>query len=229
MRVSPSSPGLGKYTGRWSQAASVIEVHAPLCRHSFQPSTVNHIPPLVALGLYWQNKRAYTEYIYNRFSPLVISACLQYQYHHRRCAASLFTPFRYGSILDPYSKTVPAVIAKASAIYNPFIYAITHSKYRWVRPSNYSVTYVWISGGSFADRTLFFFNRDTLAEKVPCLHFLSQAPRRDCISASHSDSFCRDPVLSRQSSVSKTKFQRVSSMSTTDTVSLACDPCFEDV
>lgn len=37
---------------------------------------------------------------------------------------------RYGSILDPYSKTVPAVIAKASAIYNPFIYAIIHSKYR---------------------------------------------------------------------------------------------------
>lgn len=37
---------------------------------------------------------------------------------------------RYGSILDPYSKTVPAVIAKASAIYNPFIYAIIHYKYR---------------------------------------------------------------------------------------------------
>lgn len=37
---------------------------------------------------------------------------------------------RYGSILDPYSKTVPAIIAKASAIYNPFIYAIIHSKYR---------------------------------------------------------------------------------------------------
>ncbi|XP_030292139.1 opsin 4xa isoform X1 [Sparus aurata] len=94
----------------------------------------------------------------------------------------------YGSILNPYSKAVPAVIAKASAIYNPFIYAIIHSKYR-----------------------------DTLAEKVPCLHFLSQAPRRDCISVSHSDSSFRDSMLSRQSSVSKTKFQRVSSMSTTDT------------
>lgn len=40
------------------------------------------------------------------------------------------TLFRYGSILNPYSKAVPAVIAKASAIYNPFIYAIIHSKYR---------------------------------------------------------------------------------------------------
>jgi len=37
----------------------------------------------------------------------------------------------YGSILSPYSKAVPAVIAKASAIYNPLIYAIIHSKYRW--------------------------------------------------------------------------------------------------
>ncbi|TMS08537.1 Melanopsin-B, partial [Larimichthys crocea] len=94
----------------------------------------------------------------------------------------------YGSILNPYSKAVPAVIAKASAIYNPFIYAIIHSKYR-----------------------------DTLAEKVPCLHFLSQASRRDCMSVSHSESSFRDSVLSRQSSVSKANFHRVSSMSTTDT------------
>ncbi|KAM9841668.1 opsin 4xa [Aulostomus maculatus] len=95
----------------------------------------------------------------------------------------------YGSILNPYSKAVPAVIAKASAIYNPFIYAIIHSKYR-----------------------------DTLAARVPCLHFLAQAPRRDCISVSQSESSFRDSVLSRQSSVSKNKFHRVSSsISTTDT------------
>ncbi|XP_034566015.1 opsin 4xa [Notolabrus celidotus] len=94
----------------------------------------------------------------------------------------------YGSILNPYSKAVPAVIAKASAIYNPFIYAIIHSKYR-----------------------------DTLAEKVPCLYFLAQAPKRDCISVSQSESSFRDLMLSRQSSVSKTKFHRVSSMSTTET------------
>ncbi|CAN9504266.1 unnamed protein product [Ophioblennius macclurei] len=94
----------------------------------------------------------------------------------------------YGNILNPYSKAVPAVIAKASAIYNPFIYAIIHSKYR-----------------------------DILAEKIPCLHFLAQPPRRNCISVSHSESSFRDSMLSRQSSVSKTKFHRVSSMSTTDT------------
>ncbi|KAG7224031.1 hypothetical protein INR49_015288 [Caranx melampygus] len=94
----------------------------------------------------------------------------------------------YGNILNPYSKAVPAVIAKASAIYNPFIYAIIHSKYR-----------------------------DTLAEKVPCLHFLDQTPRRDCLSVSHSELSFKDSLLSRQSSVSNTKFHRVSSMSTSDT------------
>ncbi|MXQ85732.1 hypothetical protein E5288_WYG016479 [Bos mutus] len=37
---------------------------------------------------------------------------------------------RYAHILTPYMNSVPAVIAKASAIYNPIIYAITHPKYR---------------------------------------------------------------------------------------------------
>ncbi|KAM9821147.1 opsin 4xa [Neosynchiropus ocellatus] len=94
----------------------------------------------------------------------------------------------YGSALNPYSKAVPAVIAKASAIYNPFIYAIIHSNYR-----------------------------QTLAEKVPCLHFLAQPPKRNCIAVSHSESSFRDLMQSQQSSGSKTKFHRVSSLSTTDT------------
>ncbi|XP_056322940.1 opsin 4xa [Danio aesculapii] len=94
----------------------------------------------------------------------------------------------YSHVLSPYSKAVPAVIAKASAIYNPFIYAIIRSKYR-----------------------------DTLAEKVPCLHFLAQSSRKD-ISVSNSESSFREHMLSRQSSGSKAKFQRISSMSTADTV-----------
>ncbi|NP_001279045.1 melanopsin [Callorhinchus milii] len=36
----------------------------------------------------------------------------------------------YSSILTPYMNSIPAVIAKASAIHNPIIYAITHPKYR---------------------------------------------------------------------------------------------------
>nr|CBN81592.1 Melanopsin-A [Dicentrarchus labrax] len=45
------------------------------------------------------------------------------------CAA--LTAFAgYADLLTPYMHSVPAVIAKASAIYNPIIYAITHPKYR---------------------------------------------------------------------------------------------------
>ncbi|TNN68419.1 Melanopsin-A [Liparis tanakae] len=39
-----------------------------------------------------------------------------------------FTP--YADMLTPYMNSIPAVIAKASAIHNPIIYAITHPKYR---------------------------------------------------------------------------------------------------
>ncbi|KAK3549847.1 hypothetical protein QTP86_015288 [Hemibagrus guttatus] len=96
----------------------------------------------------------------------------------------------YSSILTPYSKAVPAVIAKASAIYNPFIYAIIHSKYR-----------------------------DTLAEKVPCLHFLNKPPRKQCVPGSNSDFSLRNSMLSMQSSSSRTKFLSVSSVFTGHTVS----------
>uniref|UniRef100_A0AAV2LBP4 G-protein coupled receptors family 1 profile domain-containing protein n=1 Tax=Knipowitschia caucasica TaxID=637954 RepID=A0AAV2LBP4_KNICA len=36
----------------------------------------------------------------------------------------------YADLLSPYMNSVPAVIAKASAIHNPIVYAITHPKYR---------------------------------------------------------------------------------------------------
>lgn len=38
-------------------------------------------------------------------------------------------------MLTPYMNSIPAVIAKASAIHNPIIYAITHPKYRYGPPS----------------------------------------------------------------------------------------------
>lgn len=46
--------------------------------------------------------------------------------------ASVCVLSRHANILSPYSKAVPAIIAKASTIYNPFIYAIIHNKYRWI-------------------------------------------------------------------------------------------------
>ncbi|KAE8284198.1 Melanopsin-A Mammalian-like melanopsin Melanopsin-M Opsin-4-A Opsin-4M [Larimichthys crocea] len=36
----------------------------------------------------------------------------------------------YADMVTPYMHSVPAVIAKASAIYNPIVYAITHPRYR---------------------------------------------------------------------------------------------------
>ncbi|KAM6930239.1 melanopsin-A-like isoform 2-T2 [Xenentodon cancila] len=88
----------------------------------------------------------------------------------------------HANILSPYSKAVPAVIAKASTIYNPIIYAIIHNKYRM-----------------------------TLAEKFPCLRFLSPTPRKECISYSISDSSLRDSIISRQSTASRTHFINASS------------------
>nr|ANA75359.1 melanopsin 3 [Paralichthys dentatus] len=91
----------------------------------------------------------------------------------------------HANILSPYSKAVPAVIAKASAIYNPFIYAIIHNKYRM-----------------------------TLAEKFPCLWFLSPTPRKDCASSSISELSYRDSIISRQSTASRTHFITAASNST---------------
>ncbi|KAL6466303.1 hypothetical protein MHYP_G00264360 [Metynnis hypsauchen] len=75
----------------------------------------------------------------------------------------------YAHLLNPYSKTVPAVIAKASAVYNPFIYAIIHAKYR-----------------------------ATLAEKVPGLSCLSRVSGKSRLSSSNSESsLSRQSSLSR--------------------------------
>lgn len=45
-------------------------------------------------------------------------------------AVALTATAGYAHLLTPYMNSVPAVIAKASAIHNPIIYAVTHPKYR---------------------------------------------------------------------------------------------------
>ncbi|XP_016140147.1 melanopsin-A-like [Sinocyclocheilus grahami] len=85
----------------------------------------------------------------------------------------------HASILTPYSKTLPAVIAKSFAIYNPFIYAIVHTKYR-----------------------------ATLAEKVPGLSCLSRVQKHCLTSSTNSDASVQDTSVSRQSSVSKNKLHK---------------------
>uniref|UniRef100_A0A3P9P9F4 Opsin 4 n=1 Tax=Poecilia reticulata TaxID=8081 RepID=A0A3P9P9F4_POERE len=78
---------------------------------------------------------------------------------------------QYADMLTPYMNSVPAVIAKASAIHNPIIYAITHPKYRLA-----------------------------LAKYVPCLGALLCVRLRDLRSSSSSFLSTRRSTVTSQSS-----------------------------
>uniref|UniRef100_A0A8C4TU26 G-protein coupled receptors family 1 profile domain-containing protein n=1 Tax=Falco tinnunculus TaxID=100819 RepID=A0A8C4TU26_FALTI len=90
-----------------------------------------------------------------------------------------------GDTLTPYSKSVPAVIAKASAIYNPIIYAIIHPRYR-----------------------------KTIHNAVPCLRFLIRISKNDLLRGSINESSFRTSLSSHQSLAGRTKSTCVSSVST---------------
>ncbi|KAM8939405.1 melanopsin-B-like [Pelodytes ibericus] len=95
----------------------------------------------------------------------------------------------HGKSLTPYSKTVPAVIAKASAIYNPIIYGIIHPKYR-----------------------------ETIHKSVPCLRFLIRISKKDYLSASNFESSVRGSIYSRNSVAIRKKNSCISTVSTAETV-----------
>ncbi|KAI1887080.1 hypothetical protein AGOR_G00202440 [Albula goreensis] len=76
----------------------------------------------------------------------------------------------YADMLTPYMNSVPAVIAKASAIHNPIIYAITHPKYR-----------------------------SAIAKYIPCLGVLLCVPHRDRFVSSSFMSTRRSTVTSQSS------------------------------
>lgn len=183
---------------------------APRC--SFQPWTMNHIPPSEtwhvhdAAGFIYQQKVDVKQQ-YDH------SVCVQISSVQNVCtlsdtgASSARIPKRF-LLLSP--RHPPSTTPSSTPSFTQSTGESCHATHR--REKNNAVRR--------RSPFLFFLNRDTLAEKVPCLHFLSQAPRRDCISVSHSESSFRESMLSRQSS--KTKFQQVSSVSTTDTVSSAC-------
>ncbi|XP_061849430.1 melanopsin [Colius striatus] len=92
-----------------------------------------------------------------------------------------------GNTLSPYSKSVPAVIAKASAIYNPIIYAIIHPRYR-----------------------------KTIHNAVPCLRFLIRISKNDLLRGSVNESSFRTSLSSHQSLTGRTKSTCVSSVSTAE-------------
>ncbi|XP_057703495.1 melanopsin-A-like isoform X2 [Corythoichthys intestinalis] len=85
----------------------------------------------------------------------------------------------YADILTPYMNSVPAVIAKASAIHNPIIYAITHPKYRVA-----------------------------LAKYIPCLGALLCVRPTDLRSASSSFASTRRSTVTSQSSDISAHFRR---------------------
>ncbi|XP_073690113.1 melanopsin-A [Garra rufa] len=87
----------------------------------------------------------------------------------------------YSDMLTPYMNSVPAVIAKASAIHNPIIYAITHPKYRLA-----------------------------LAKYIPCLRVLLCIPKRDLYSFQSSFMSTRRSTVTSQSSDMSGHFRRTS-------------------
>ncbi|XP_046710812.1 opsin 4b isoform X1 [Silurus meridionalis] len=94
----------------------------------------------------------------------------------------------YADLLTPYMNSVPAVIAKASAIHNPIIYAITHPKYR-----------------------------SALARYIPCLGVLLCVPHGERLTSSSFMSTRRSTVTSQASdtgsNLRQTSRTRLSSMS----------------
>uniref|UniRef100_A0A673FXU3 Melanopsin-A n=1 Tax=Sinocyclocheilus rhinocerous TaxID=307959 RepID=A0A673FXU3_9TELE len=87
----------------------------------------------------------------------------------------------YSDMLTPYMNSVPAVIAKASAIHNPIIYAITHPKYRLA-----------------------------IAKYIPCLRVLLCVPKRDLHSLHSSFMSTRRSTITSQSSDMSGQFRRTS-------------------
>ncbi|TRY92449.1 hypothetical protein DNTS_029600 [Danionella cerebrum] len=94
---------------------------------------------------------------------------------------ALIVILMYSEILTPYMNSVPAVIAKASAIHNPIIYAITHPKYRLA-----------------------------IAKYIPCLRLLLCIHKRDLHSFNSSLLSTRRSTVTSQSSDMSGRFRRTS-------------------
>nr|XP_029496653.1 melanopsin-A-like [Oncorhynchus nerka] len=89
----------------------------------------------------------------------------------------------YADFLTPYMNSVPAVIAKASAIHNPIIYAITHPKYRMA-----------------------------IAKYIPCLGVLLCVRRRDLRSTDSSFMSTRRSTVTSQTSDISDRLRRTSTV-----------------
>ncbi|KAF2984372.1 hypothetical protein EK904_000760, partial [Melospiza melodia maxima] len=137
-----------------------------------------------------------------------------------------------GNSLTPYSKSVPAVIAKASAVYNPIIYAIIHPRYRYSKyigmcitvhanvdllhvtnyPHSFSLTLC--TACSCADQAMMGSQWKTIHRAVPCLRFLIRISKNDLLRGSINESSFRTSLCSHHSLAGRTKSTCVSSVST---------------
>lgn len=59
--------------------------------------------------------------------------------HSLVSVVSLLGVTSWHSVLTPMATALPALFAKLSTVYNPFIYAISHPKYRQVRVQLHTV------------------------------------------------------------------------------------------
>ncbi|TNM99617.1 hypothetical protein fugu_012650 [Takifugu bimaculatus] len=88
--------------------------------------------PLTSIGVL-SRKRAFVILMTNewKMAKIALMVILLYVISWSPYSCVALTAFAgYADMLTPYMNSVPAVIAKASAIHNPIIYAITHPKYR---------------------------------------------------------------------------------------------------
>ncbi|KAJ7403079.1 Melanopsin-A [Pitangus sulphuratus] len=67
----------------------------------------------------------------------------------------------YSHALTPYMNSIPAVIAKASVIHNPIVYAITHPKYRTALPSTRELPNAMYMSVEFVLGTNYYAETDT--------------------------------------------------------------------
>ncbi|OWK53710.1 Melanopsin [Lonchura striata] len=102
----------------------------------------------------------------------------------------------YSHVLTPFMNSIPAVIAKASVIHNPIIYAITHPKYR-----------------------------KAIATYVPCLGPLLRVSPKDSRSFSSYHSSRRATVSSQSSEISglQKRKRRLSSLSDSESTVVDAD------
>ncbi|XP_076141302.1 melanopsin-A [Alosa pseudoharengus] len=118
-----------------------------------------------------------------KMAKIALIAILLYVISWSPYSAVALTAFAgYADMLTPYMNSVPAVIAKASAIHNPIIYAITHPKYR-----------------------------SALAKYIPCLGTLLCVPPRELRSVQSSFASTRRSTVTSQSSDISAHFRRPSS------------------